>query len=201
MTPPFIYHLRPRIFCPGLAAQLIDLRIDRLGIHLRADELATGRPYRNKWYKVGRRRIGRKAVDGILLDLSQWPPDFQLSAQWAIEAEYVATHNVTYKLLDKDFTAASDDMTKWYATAGWDWQRKFENRFPEASKSRFPRNEPCMEVMPKKAWPGDILDRRGLLIERTEVFALPTIEPERFLGDEYPRDRIALPTLAMALKL
>jgi hypothetical protein len=206
---PFIFHLRPRMFSPGIDAKLIDLRIDQLGVHLTAGELATGRPYPNKGYKVGRRKIGRKAVDGLLLSLSEWP-DFEVRMQWAVAAEYVATHNVTYKLLDKDFRGASDDMTLWYAYGpidpenyGPEAEFKFRNRFPDWAKDIPPvKAQPQMEAFPTmRSYETDKLGHDGRLLERSETFALPTIEPERFLGSEYPRERIHLPTLEMAITL
>lgn len=201
---PFIYHIRPRIYCPGIDAKLINLRIEGLGIHLKADELATGRPYPNKRYRVGRRRIGRKAVDGLLLSLSEWPPDIHIRAQWAINAEYVATHNIVYKLLDEDFEAASDDMRLWYADGGdpFGAPPKFGNRWPRFMKDMLPaRAEPCMEVYPREPWQGDELDELGRVVERTGIFALPTIEPARFIGLEHSREKIALPPIETAIRV
>jgi uncharacterized protein DUF6012 len=205
---PFLYHIRPRIYAPGLYVKLVELRIDALGLHLKGGDLRTGRPYPNKNYDVGHRRIGRKHVDGILLSLSDWPPDFEVQAHWAVAAEYVATHKVIYTLLDEDFGAASDDMTLWYAASApitrenLDPPLEFQNRFPHWAKDIPPvRAEPCMQVFPKQPDEHDLFDYKGQLVERTEVFPLPTIEPERFLGTKYPRERIALPTLEMAIKL
>lgn len=50
---PFIYHIRPRIFCPSIDAKLIEFRIDSLGIRLGTEDLRTGRPYPNKAYNLG----------------------------------------------------------------------------------------------------------------------------------------------------
>ena len=36
-----------------------------------------------------------------------------------------------------------------------------------------------MEVFPEQPDEHDLFDHKGRLVERTEVFALPTIEPER----------------------
>ena len=207
---PFIYHIRPRIFCPGIDAKLIELRIEGLGLRLKADDLRTGRPYPNKAYKVGCRKMGRKSVDGILLNLSAWPSDFEVQAHWAISAEYVARHKVVYTLLDEEFGAASDDMMLWYAYGRIDHPvkdisevpLKFQNRFPNWAKDIPPCNaEPLMEVYPRQPSEHDLFDHKGRLVERSEVFALPTIEPERFLGTEYPRERIHMPTLEMAITL
>jgi hypothetical protein len=107
--------------------------------------------------------------------------------------KYVATHKVIYTLLDEDFGAASDDMTLWYAASApitrenLDPPLEFQNRFPQWAKDIPPvRAQPCMQVFPKQPDEHDLFDYKGQLVERTEVFALPTIEPERFLGTEYP---------------
>ena len=202
---PFLYHIRPRMFS-CFHTKLVELRIDPLGIRLKGNDLRTGRPYPNKSYDVGHRRIGRKHVDGILLALSDWPPDLEVQASWAIAAEIVLKHRVMYKLLDTDFGAASDDMSLWHAAVevNDDWKTadnplqawketptKFQNRRPEWAKDAVACTaEPCMLVS---------LDEPPA--DKTEVFALPTIEPERILGPDYPHERIALPTLEMAIKL
>jgi hypothetical protein len=118
MSRGVLLHLRPRIFSPGMAAELIELRIEPLGLLLRGrTDLVTGRPYRNKGYGVGRRRSGRKAVDGILIKTREWVDDLQCTARWAVNATYVTTHKVFYRVLDEEFDAASDSMMLWHATS------------------------------------------------------------------------------------
>lgn len=120
-----------------------------------------------------------------VLKLSAWPRDFEVQAHWAIAAEYVAKHKVVYKLLDISEVPL-----------------QFQNRFPNWTKGIAPCNaEPRMDVNPQQPRKHDLFDHNGYLVERNEVFALPTIEPERFLGSEYRRERIHMPTLEMAITL
>jgi Family of unknown function (DUF6012) len=182
---PFLYHIRPRFYGPEISAKLVELHVDALGVHLLGKELRTGHPYPNKNYDVGCRRIGRKHIDGFLLSLSDWPPDFEVRAHWAIAEELaVVKHKVRYKLIDKKFAAASDDMTLWYAAGN------FGDRYLWAKETPRIEAEPCMRTRTKGKW----------LANKTEMFELPTIEPERILGPDYPRS-FPTPTLDMAIKL
>ena len=214
---PFIYHIRPRVYAPSLFVKLLEFRIASLGIHLRGNDLRTGRPYPNKGYDVGHRRIGRKHVDGILLALSDWPPIFETEALWSINAEYISRHRVTYTLLDKEFDAASDDMCLWGAAVkvNDDWMKaadkrkafnetptQFQDRWPEWAKGITPvKAEPCLRIFPDELEERHHLNIAGQMVEQNDSFSLPTIEPERILGPDYPREAIPLPTLDMAIKL
>ena len=196
-----LLHIRPRIFCPGIDAKLAEFRIEPFGLILRGGaELATGRPYPNKGYKVGRRRLGRKFVDGILIQTREWFDDLLCTAKWAIDASYVATHKVFYRVLDEDFDAASDSMALWHATSeplgGW------SNRWPKWAEGLVPAStEPKMEVVPGKDGPqdDDVLNERGLIVERQEVFAMPTIEPARIT--DCRMSDIPLPPIDAAFQL
>jgi Family of unknown function (DUF6012) len=190
---PFLYHIRPRIFSPGVDAVLAELWIDDLGIRLKVADVRTGHPYPNKNWYVAHRRIGRKHVDGILLAFSDWPPNFGVLAHWAMDnAEYLLTRRTKYMLLDDDFAAASDDVTCWHARG------KFKNRFP--FWARTDQGRPITEVFPQHQPLLDVFDEEERLIDTSEAFALPTIEPERILGPGYPRS-FPTPTLDMAIKL
>ena len=77
-------------------------------------------------------------------------------------------------------------MTLWYAVSApvtpetLDPPLEFQNRFPQWAKDIPPvRAQPYMEVFPEQPDEHDLFDYKGRLVERTEVFALPTIEPER----------------------
>ena len=199
---PFLYHIRPRIFSPGVDAVLAELWIDDLGIRLNVEDVRTGRPYPNKRWHVAHRRIGRKHVDGILLAFSDWPPNFDVLAHWAMDgAKYLFTQRTMYMLMDKDFGAASDDHTPWgpasEETCGC--RGTYKDRWP--TWARLDNEMPITEVFPQHQPLLDVFDEEGRLIDKTEAFALPTIEPERILGPDYPRERIAMPTLDMAITL
>jgi Family of unknown function (DUF6012) len=91
---------------------------------------------------VAARRVGRKALAGILIETPELVAAYSYTARWAIEAQHLVTHHVSCKLLDRDFDAASENSVLWYAhcesLGGW--------------KSREPdhiapiRREPVMEL-------------------------------------------------------
>lgn len=178
-----LLHIRPRFFTRYQVA-LIDLEISPLGLHLRGGvDLATRRPYPNRWYAVACRKLGTKAVDGILIETGGRLDELDMTARWAVEASRAVTHRVHYKLLDHDFEAASDRTLFWHACGaelgGW------SDRCPDGTGHRSPTVfEPRMEVDPKlssqQRWSRDIIDiRSGWIIAREETFSMPTIERER----------------------
>ena len=104
-----LLHVRPRLFS-FLNVALATLDSDALGLHLTGKELDTRRPYPSKEYAVACRRQGRKAIDGILIETPQFIGRFDIKTQWAVEALLLVTHHVDYRVIDRDFLAASDDM-------------------------------------------------------------------------------------------
>jgi hypothetical protein len=178
-----LLHIRPRFFTRYEVA-LIDLEISPLGIHLRGGvDLATRRPYPNRWYAVACRKLGTKAIDGILIETGGRVDELHMTARWAVEASKAVTHRVHYKLLDHEFEAASDKTVFWRACCeelgGW------SDRWPHGTK-RQPSMacEPVMEVEPgsmkQQRSSRDIIDiRSGWIIAREETFSMPTIERER----------------------
>jgi hypothetical protein len=188
-----LLHIRPKLFSHCDAVELVDLEIEPLGLFLRAKrELATRRPYPNKRYAVGCRREGRKALDGILIETATRKiDDLYYKARWAIEGELLATHRVHYKLLDHEFDAASDNMVLWGAmVAEGEWSAglppTWSDRWPAWAAGLPPtKAEPLMEIVlrddGKNGRAENILDARGQIVERREVFAMPTIERERII--------------------
>jgi Family of unknown function (DUF6012) len=180
-----LLHLRPRILSPFRDVALVDVKIEPFGLRLRGGtDLAVRRPYPNKRYAVACRKKGHKAIDGILVETPSFVSEFTYTARWAVEAALSVTHEVAYKILDRDFDAASEDMTLWYACCeelgGW------SDRFPLGARSAPPiALEPTMEV-----WAAHVDRRRqatdtivaGMVVARKEILPMPTIEPERILN-------------------
>jgi hypothetical protein len=141
----------------------------------------------------------RRPDTGILIENSRRVVKLDYAARWVVDAEFVATHRVSYKLLDHEFDAASDSMMLWHATSrslgGW------SSRWPGWAEGLAPATaEPKMEIMPREASRAvDVLDARGRIIERHEVFSTPTIERERILNAKVFHER--LPTLDSAFHL
>src|SRR5262249_3289766 len=133
-----LLHIRPRLFS-FLNVAIAALDSDALGLHLTARELDARRPYPNKEYAVACRRQGRKAIDGILIETPECIERFDIKTQWAIEALLLVTHSVDYRIIDRDFHAASDDMMLWEQFIVWDLDQQKDiaitsSRMPELAK-------------------------------------------------------------------
>ena len=191
-----LLHIRPRLLSPFKAVELLDLQISVRLLDVELDggleillhggsDLATRRPYPNKNYAVAcRKKGGKRAIDGILIETLAPVEEFLYTARWSIESSFEATHIVRYTLLDHDFDAASDDMTLWYAHSpslgGWpdrrpDWWTK---HVPTLYSDAF------MEVVHRESRAGttDSFDAEDRIIIREQAFPMPTIEPGRILG-------------------
>ena len=181
-----LIHIRPRLFSGYRNVSLIDLKIEPFGLHLVGGrDLKIGRPYPNKQYAVACRKQGHKAMDGILLETKSFVNEMSTTARWAIEAELCVTHSVDYKVLDREFDAASDNMVLWHACCkelgGW------TNRFPPVTWGFV--TEPMMEIDPgafdDRRKREDVVDKSDNIVSRDEVFSMPTIEPERLLDKRF----------------
>ncbi|WP_061289930.1 DUF6012 family protein [Azotobacter vinelandii] len=195
-----LIHLTPRMFaCPHTEpCTLIDLACDELGLMLKGDrELTARRPYPNPKYLVACRKVGRKAMDGFLVETPQPLREFTVVTRWAVAASHTATHRLRYIVLDEEFDALSENMLLW---SYGDWKPRWPDHYKHLAPVQI---QPRMEVSPQlenKREVVDRLDRQGFLIERSEVFRLHTIERDRLLNvDRHVMERI--PSLDMAFRV
>jgi hypothetical protein len=179
-----LFHIRPRLYSPFKNVEIIDLQIDPLGMRLVGGvDLATRSPYPNKFYAVACRKRGKKAIDGIFIETEAGVDELHTRARWAVDAALAVTHHVHYRLLDRDFDAASDNLMFLHACSaalgGW------SSRWPENAKGIPPvKAEPVMEVVPlmnRVARSEDTYDGEWITTRR-DTFAMPTIERERLLN-------------------
>jgi hypothetical protein len=179
-----LLHLRPKIYSADILVDLLELSIDRFGVQLlRERDLMIGRPYPNKNYVVGCRKQGRKAIDGILLKVDGPVDKFCLTARWQASG-IIATHRVHYTILDCDFGAASDKMMLWHKT-----RSGLPSRIPVYYRGCPPiYTEPVMHLegpASARRLTMDVVDiGTGWIADRTQSFAMPSIEPERLLDRE-----------------
>jgi hypothetical protein len=195
-----LLHLRPKMLSSGAFVDLIDLRIEPFGLYLQGGrELMAGRPYPNKHYAVVCRKSGKKAINGILINVNGPVSGFNYTARW-LAGGIMVTHRVSCSVLDQEFGAASDDMMFWRATSsGW------ENRMPDAFRGAVPVYvEPVMQLVDisgKRSSTLDVIDfKTGWIIDRTQVFAMPSIEPDRLLSSEF-RERLPAPGDAFEVRV
>lgn len=163
-----LIHLTPRIYAcrTNQPCTLIDLTCAELGLSLKGDkDLTARRPYRNKNYLVACRKVGQKAMQGILIDSRQFVYDFTVVTRWAVGNRDIATHRVRYIVLDHEYDTVTENMMLWSAIHG---DSRWASRFPAEYKGvAHTEAQPFMDVT------------QGFESECSETFLMHTIERER----------------------
>ena len=131
-----LIHLVPRFLtCPisGPHVQLIDLRIDSVGLLLRDRmDLATRRPMPNKHMAIGCSKRGRLARVGLLIDTLRPAQPFTVVYRWAVAAEQLIVHRVHYELLASR-TPTRSSQTRWRPGRSGRWSISIRSR-PSSSR-------------------------------------------------------------------
>lgn len=199
-----LLHLLPKfLICDisGPDVALIDLRIPELDLTLRAGtDLVARQPYPNKRYWVAMRKGSRKAIQGLLIETPGRLDTFTVETRWAIQADAVALHRVTHKVLDTEFDAVSADMLLWHGMCDGlgGWTRRVPDCYADLAPVAV---QPHMTLSPRAERTHTGAQYRTLrpaFIERSETFCVPTIEPGR-LAPHAARDR--LPALDSAFQV
>ena len=186
-----LIHLVPRFLtCPvsGPHVQLIDLRIDSIGLLLRDRvDLVTRRPMPNKRMAIGCSKRGRLARVGLLIDTLRPAQPFTVVYRWAVAAEQLIVHRVHYELLGEPdaYQVVSDKMATWP-------QRPMEHQdsIPTFVQSRLKAT--CL--VPRDKVVNQQAGSNGLQLEREESFQVPLLDYgdwfkrlNESLGDRAPR--------------
>ncbi|HBP5731735.1 TPA: quorum threshold expression element, QteE [Pseudomonas aeruginosa] len=180
-----LIHICPTLELPSgfnLPCRLLEVQVEEFDLVLKGNvDVVPGRPFRNSRALVARRKLGRQPVNGILLDVPGFAPFFTAVTRWSIAGEVLLTHRVEYVVLDDVFDAVSDFPSLWLQLDSTEGQ--WSDRTPEFVRSPYPARleTPAM----KFDYPLDLLERvrgRGLGMQNTKIFRLPTIEPGRLMG-------------------
>lgn len=181
-----LLHLIPQMFaCRNNEPEcsIIDFRCPELGLCLRGGiEIVARRPYPNKNYLVACRKVGRKAMDGFLIETTERVREFRTITRWSVGAERIVNHHVQYFVLDDDLDAITEKMVLWYAMSPS--LGGFSLRWPGVAEDWTPAAaQPRMELISRErdGHYTDSLDDMGNIIERIEIFRLLTVERERVL--------------------
>lgn len=198
-----LLHVIPRLFVNEPDApqcDLIDFHCPALGLKLRNGiELVARRPYNNKGYQVACRKMGRKAVQGILIETTQRVREFTTLTRWAVGADRIVNHQVQYFVIDDELDAITDSMVLWSGMSPS--LGGFGARWPLSAKGWTPAAaQPRMELVSRKrdGHYADRLDSAGRILERSEVFQVPTVERERVLYNSKSDIYARIPTADMA---
>ncbi|MEZ8930339.1 MULTISPECIES: DUF6012 family protein [unclassified Vibrio] len=199
-----LLHLVPKIMnrYSNVELELIDVQIPELNVTLtEGKDLVVRKPFPNKSYHVACRKVGRKAMHGLYLEVDKQLTNFSVithwkakCANWADEQEKTLTHRVNYTVADTDFDAISDDHTLQYGQFG------FESRWLTDFRINPPvKTQPRMDVLiceyHKRGENISIEDEYQdvVMVNRVEEITLPTVEKERLIKSAAHNDR--LPTL------
>ena len=199
-----LLHLIPRLYIAepeSPRCELIDFNSPELGLKLRnGAELVARHPYPNKRYLVACRKMGRKAMDGILIETIERVYEFTTVTRWAVDADRVVNHQVKYSVLDNELDAITESMGLWYSSGPS--LGGFSSRWPASVNWTPAAGQPRMELTSREraGCYSDRFDQSGRILVRDEVFQLHTVERERVLfGGEFDMyDRI--PTADMAFQ-
>ncbi|MGS0621235.1 DUF6012 family protein [Xanthomonas oryzae] len=181
-----LIHLTPKFYQPhrqDLTVDLVDLTVAELALNLiGGGDLTTRRPYPNKHYLVGCRKIGQKAVSGLLIKAEGHVPHYTVTTRWAVGAERLVSHVVRYQVLDDDFDCVTDEMTTWYASAtlGWPSRWPVQDALHKAPCHAAPRMDLKDDSRSTSDFP-QVHDTwsDGWLVRREESFTLHTVQLER----------------------
>ncbi|GGM25445.1 DUF6012 family protein [Pseudomonas asuensis] len=179
-----LIHLIPNILADRtyVPCSLVDLTCHEFGLNLiGGKELTARRPYPNKNYLVACRKVGQKAVNGLLIETPSPVREFTVVTRWAVAASHIATHSVRYIVVDDEFETITEAMMLWGAKhpSQCGYKPRYPNGFTYGSSLE---SQPKMEAFKRINRVGeftDQLDNHGAVIKRSEVFRLPTIERER----------------------
>ncbi|HHO8872848.1 TPA: DUF6012 family protein [Pseudomonas aeruginosa] len=215
-----LIHISPRLLMPvGLAmpCALIDVWIKEFNLLLVGDrDVVARQPYPNKRYHVTCRKQGRKAVNGLLVEVEGHVPFFTVITRWSIaaEVEVVLRHQVNYVVLDEELDAVTDDPILWNRLCFemGDFPNRVTDVLLQQAKER---RSPLGISFPKAVFDHDFLVHSVLcgksiqlgadeylnMPPLEECFRLPTVEPGRLLPrNNNLQERLPTPDMAFQVK-
>lgn len=198
-----LVHVTPTIFAKfndrAVDVELVDISIPEFGVCLCGGSDVVGRkPVPNKYYTVACRKIGREAVSGLLFAVDGPVEFYTVTTRWRLLISgKVISHEVMYQVLENEHEAVTDGMLLWGAT------EELPSRWPDfANGYVIAVHQPRMDLETSNGRLGemvDTMDCSGLILERRELFRLPSVEKVRLTR----RDSISsrLPLLHTAIRV
>jgi len=186
-----LIHLTPKIFNPHavLNLELVDVNITQFNLSLVGGvDIVARKPYPNKCFSVVCRKIGRKAINGILVKGDDSVRNFSVDTRWCFNAERIIKHTVNYSILDNEFGFVTDEPTAWYKYGN------YKSRWPQEVKtpSKFKPTMTILHLVQDESREGNVRDtfEDGWLVHRLENIGVPSVEKERLFGDKSMIERM-----------
>lgn len=194
-----LIHVTPSFYTPTILSHLylVDFSIEEIDLVLReGKDIAVRRPYPNKRYWVGCRKIGQKAHDGLLIVANRFLPSFTATTRWTVceNSEFhLVTHRVHYVLADNAFDTVTDKSLLW-SRFTCESGREFGDRWPNCYSDKAPvdvrlRMQLFSDPL-RKTEAHEEVSESGSVLLRSEKLLVPTIERERLWQKGEIWDRI-----------
>lgn len=166
-----LFHLVPKIYNPYSNIRVLGIEsiaIPDLDIYIAGNQLSFGKPYPNKNYVVGMIKEGRKALNGLLIDLPSLNlKSFTVDIVWnlLLENKTIALKHTILNTID------SEDMNDGLLTHDaffWYGYKEFSHKWAIPNQKQAPIDfEPCLN-----------LEKHGL-VNLIEEITIPVLEKER----------------------
>lgn len=176
--------------------KLIDVNIPELDINLKgATDVVLRRPYRNKHFYVIQRKIGRKAMNGLLISTTKKNlQSISIITNLLVNESIKTTHEAVITILDHEHDVISNDASLWFPSAHLSsrWS-SFTNSYSPMQLGlvvEFVANKDPFVVNTVDQVVGDFI------VHRKQQLPVHTIELNRLY--RYEEDRI--PTLDQAIE-
>ncbi|MFM2588171.1 DUF6012 family protein [Vibrio sp. TBV020] len=182
-----LLHLVPQIInrYSNVKVELIDVQLPELNVVLMGGkELVVRQPFPNKTYYVACRKAGRKAIQGVYLEVDKPLTNFSVLTRWKAQSvwfEKVLTHRVNYMITDTDFNVVSDDHTL--------QPIHFSSSPPVYTQ---PRMDVLIDEHHKRGELSSLKDEdeEGVMVNRVEDITLSTFEKEKLLKASQHNNRL-----------
>lgn len=202
-----LIHVTPQFYSryKNLAPLLIRLEIPELGVSLDGHHLATRKPWPNKCVFDGCRRIGQKAVSGLLFDVPFEVTHYTMLAHWQTPGlPGFVVHEVRHEIIDSDFEFLSDEMVFWgrdssFPARGLGLTGNFTPSQAKPFMSHFDTDHGPVRAKSHGSVTDEVRPGSCHIVHRREVFRQPTLERERLIDTRLHLARF--PTLDEALSV
>lgn len=192
-----LIHLTPRYYSKysDVQVDVIDVEIPEFKLLLKANiDVVIRTPFRNKNYKVVCRKKGRKAVNGIIIEINDIVQNFTVITRWAVNGE-ISRHETYYHVNDNEFDSVTEENFLWNGF----YNTPYRNRCKEIKeRDVLIKRQSTMVTLVgdinsndnDSDWTFNTVDKQGIVRFRAEYITLPTVERERLTSSFFGNVRL-----------
>ncbi|ECY2548832.1 hypothetical protein F6853_10550 [Salmonella enterica] len=194
-----LIHLTPRYYAKysDVQVDIIDVEIPQLKLVLKANvDIVIRTPFPNKNYKVVCRKIGRKAINGILIEVEGMFKDFTVITRWAVNGE-ISRHETYYHVSDDEFDTVTEEDFLWSGFFNTPYRARCKEI--ENGGTLVKRQSAMVTLIndlnsndDDNYWTYNKVDSEGIVRFRAEYINLPTVERERITTSFFGNKRLPL---------